>query len=183
MFSNDIAPEMLMLPLGPVAWTAGARFTAASSVRVVGSAASVSALMLVAAWTVLAKASVRAVTLTTSLSDAGRIVTSITTGCVAATSRVSFTVPKPLSSNVTVYCPGGSDGRMKSPFVDVVAVRTPCRLGDTTVTITPGTGRLPVSTTRPEMLPVGVCGNAGAASDARLKRTKANKRSVFRLSI
>src|SRR2546428_7966722 len=47
-FSNDMPPEIVRLPLGPVPCTAGDRSTAASSVRVVGRIASVSALRLVA---------------------------------------------------------------------------------------------------------------------------------------
>ena len=112
MLSNDIAPLIVVLLLGPVPWTAGDRLTAASSVRVVGSVASVSALKFVAAWTVLTNVSDRAVTKTTALTLAGFSVTFSATGCVAATSRVSVCVPKPLNSNLTVYEPGGNSGKM-----------------------------------------------------------------------
>src|SRR5438309_11283905 len=111
-FSNDMAPLIVVLALGPVLWTAGERLTAASSVRVVGSAASVSALKLAADCTVLTNVSPRPVTVTTSLRAAGFIVTETLTGCVAATSRRSVAVPKPVSSNVTVYGPGGRKGNV-----------------------------------------------------------------------
>src|SRR6266540_5994743 len=109
--SNDIAPEIVVLPLGPVPWRPGARFTAELSVRAVASVFVRSDLMLVATVAVLTNASDRADTVTSSL-NAGLIVTFSGTGCAAATSNDFFCVPKPDSSNVTVYVPGGTNGKI-----------------------------------------------------------------------
>jgi len=45
---------------------------------------------------------------------------------------------------------------MKRPFSSLAMVRTPCRLGEARVIVTPGTGAPLASTTWPLMLPVWV---------------------------
>ena len=53
-----------------------------------------------------------------------------------------WTLPKPASSAVTVYGPGGTLGKRYRPSADVTAVRVPCRFGLASSTVTPGRGAL-----------------------------------------
>ena len=55
---------------------------------------------------------------------------------------VRWTVANPASSNVTAYSPGARNGSTKSPFSDVMAVRTPWRAGDAAVTVHPRDGQI-----------------------------------------
>ena len=49
---------------------------------------------------------------------------------------------------------------------DVFVVREPWRLGEVTVTVAPTAAAPLVSSTRPEIVPVGFCAAAGAATAA-----------------
>src|SRR5688572_33155819 len=53
---------------------------------------------------------------------------------------------------------------MKSPFCVALVVRGPCSAGEVAVTTAAVTGRPELSTTRPEIVPVGFCAADGAAS-------------------
>src|SRR5262245_34524690 len=60
------------------------------------------------------------------------------------------------SSNATRYSPGGRNGMMKSPLLEVTTVRVPCSAGEDAVTVTPGSTRSLESTTWPRIAPVGL---------------------------
>ena len=173
-FSNDIAPDMtivcvaesLLLPPGPVADTFGASSIVAFSERSLGSWLTSSARTVVATGAVAAKFSVRALTVTLSETVATSSLTSSGTVCAAATFTFCSNVRKPESSARTVYSPGGRNGRMKSPFDDVVTSRTPWRVGDVAVTVTPGRTASSCCMTRPEIVPVGLPCAAALVADA-----------------
>jgi hypothetical protein len=65
-----------------------------------------------------------------------------------------LTVLNPDSVAVTLYVPAGSSVKRKWPLVSVVSLRTPCRLGDRTSTVTPGRAAPVLSLTVPSIAPV-----------------------------
>ena len=73
--------------------------------------------------------------------------------CCTRSSRSRTPVLKPSSSALTLYAPGGSAGKSKSPAELVTVVRVALVAVFTTVTVAPGS-RAPVpSLTSPEMVP------------------------------
>ena len=157
----------MMLPAGPALWTPGASITEPRMVRFKGKASTSSALSVVDCCAPEVKA-VSAPALTVTTSDTDFIVKVWLMAVVSPirTRSVRSMTLNPDSSNRTVYSPGGRNGTTKSPFSDVVAVRAPCSMVETAVTVMPGNGSFCSSTTRPESVPVGfVCAvNAPVAS-------------------
>ncbi len=108
-FSNDIEPEIEYAPLGPVGCTDGARSTAASILRVVGSVETRSWLMLIATCAVCVSTSaLRPTTSTVSETEAGPMTTSTGRTCVGASVTLRSWRWKPLNSNEILYAPEGS---------------------------------------------------------------------------
>ena len=113
-----------------------------------------------------------AMTVTSSLTAAGFIWMVTASVAVVVTRIFSWTtVPKPWSSTLIWYSPGGRAGKRNSPLTSVTDVRTPMRFAPEIVTLTPGRGAFWSSVTTPPMAPVSRdCENArGARRNAMAK--------------
>ena len=84
-----------------------------------------------------------------------------------------LTVLKPDRFEVSEYVPDGNRVKRKFPCPSVTAVRVPCKLGERTSTVTPGSG-FPAWVTLPSMAPVvAVCANAPTATSMHVKSRSA----------
>ena len=86
-------------------------------------------------------------------------------------------VPKPWSSALTLYSPGGRAGMRYSPLASVMAEREPIRLGLVAVTLTPGSGAFWSSVTTPRRAPVSR--DWENASGARRRTMARNVKTCF----
>ncbi len=114
MLSNDIAPEMIVLPPGPLLFTPGARSVTELRVREIGSCSMALCLkfVLTCVDSTAAVIGVSAVMVIDSATAEGRSSMSIRSvrAAVSVTRRVIVCMPA--SSQDTKYTPGGSSGTM-----------------------------------------------------------------------
>ncbi len=124
-----------------------------ASVRAMASDSTWSCVMFCPTIGVAIGAGVSATTVTASATPDGIIVTFCSIVRPRGSVKARSTVWKFDSSNVTVYCPGGSVRKTYDPSRSLTFERTPWSAGDAAVTTTPGTGRPCWSFTTPRMVP------------------------------
>ena len=125
-FWYDIAPEIVSAPEGPLGTTPGVSMAVSRRLRASGSFSTNSCFRFVAICAFWPKSEpVSPVTSTVSVTPETESVAFTVVVWPITTRALRLAAAKPDSSTDSVYSPGGRNGTRKSPFSELVAVRTP----------------------------------------------------------